>query len=218
MDQAERDHIQHELEDEANKLFPGVAPIRTRKQGKEPVGSPRPEGPEPPAIGRLRRVELLQHGDAPMIEPGQVMPRLVFADPAGALGERPDPRKVAKARRTFKLAVGPGLNQFRDDLLRRWPGIRYVELVFEDDSGRRVDGQVQFLDDHRTVAADDEFTHVMVRLKAAELDIVDTLIAAGIANNRAEAIRWALTRIPERPAYEQLRQHTRDIERLKSEF
>ncbi len=49
-------------------------------------------------------------------------------------------------------------------------------------------------------------------------DIVDTLIAAGIANNRAEAIRWALTRIRERPAYEQLREHTRDIDRLKSEF
>ena len=38
----------------------------------------------------------------------------------------------------------------------------------------------------------------MVRLKTAELDIVDTLIAAGIANNRAEAIRWTLTRIRER--------------------
>ena len=59
-------------------------------------------------------------------------------------------------------------------------------------------------------------THVMVRLKTAELDIVDTLIAAGIANNRAEAIRWALTRIRERPVYEQLREHTRNIDRLKS--
>ena len=36
---------------------------------------------------------------------------------------------------------------------------------------------------------DGEFTHVMVRLRTPELDIVDTLIAAGIANNRAEAIR-----------------------------
>jgi hypothetical protein len=35
---------------------------------------------------------------------------------------------------------------------------------------------------------------------------------------RAEAIRWALTRIRERPARERLREHTRDIERLKSEF
>jgi hypothetical protein len=47
---------------------------------------------------------------------------------------------------------------------------------------------------------------------------VNTLITAGIANNRAEAIRLALTRIRERPACEQLREHTRDIERLKSEF
>ena len=87
----------------------------------------------------------------------------------------------------------------------------------EDDSGQRVGGNVRFVDDGRP-AADGEFTHVMVRLRTAELDIVDTLIAAGVANNRAEAIRWALTRIPERPAYEQLREHTRDLERLKSEF
>jgi hypothetical protein len=190
MDQAERDHIQHELEIAANTLFPGW----------------------------IRRVELLQHDDAPMIEPGQLMPRLVFADPAGRLQDpHPDPRKVAKAARTFKLAVGPGLNQFRDNLLERWPEIRYIEVMQEDDSGRRVAGNVRFVEDGR-VAADGEFTHVMVRLRTAELDIVDTLIAAGIANNRAEAIRWALTRIRERPAYEQLREHTRDIERLKSEF
>jgi hypothetical protein len=47
---------------------------------------------------------------------------------------------------------------------------------------------------------------------------VDTLISAGIAANRAEAVRWALARIGERPAYAQLREHTRDIERLKTEF
>jgi hypothetical protein len=190
MDQAERVHIQHELDIAANELFPDW----------------------------IRRVELLQHDDAPMIEPGQLMPRLVFKDPARRLQDpHPDPRKVAKAFRTFKLAVGPGLNQFREDMSRRWPEIRYIELVEEDDSGQRTGGNVRFVEDGRE-AADGEFTHVMVRLKTAELDIVDTLIAAGIANNRAEAIRWALTRIRERPAYEQLREHTRDINRLKSEF
>jgi hypothetical protein len=189
MDQAERDHIQHELENEANELFPRW----------------------------IRRVELLQHDDAPMIEPGQLMPRLVFSDPLGRHAERPDPRRVAKSVRTFKLAIGPGLNQFRGNLLRRWPEIRYIEVMTEDESGHRTGGDVRFVEDGRE-AADGEFTHVMVRLKKAELDIVDTLIAAGIANNRAEAIRWALTRIPERPAYEQLREHTRDIERLKSEL
>ena len=190
MDETEIDRIQHELETEANELFPGW----------------------------IRRVELLQHGDAPMIEPGQLMPRLVFKDPAERLQDsHPDPRKVAKAGRTFKMAIGPGLNQFRDNLLERWPEIRYIEVIREDDSGQRTGGNIRFVEDG-SEAADGEFTHVMVRLKTPELDIVDTLIAAGIANNRAEAIRWALTRIRERPAYEQLREHTRDIKRLKSEF
>ena len=190
MDQADRDHIQREIETAANKLF----------------------------SGRIRRVELLQHGDAPMIEPGQLMPRLVFKDPADRVRDpHPDPRKAAKALRTFKMAVGPGLNQFRQDLSERWPEIRYIEVMHEDNSGHRRGGNMRFVEDGRE-AADGEFTHVMVRLKTAELDIVDTLIAAGIANNRAEAIRWALTRIRERPAYEQLREHTRDIDRLKSQF
>ena len=193
MDQADRDHIQHEIEIAANELFPGW----------------------------IRRVELLQHDDASMIEPGQLMARLVFTDPVRSHEEHPDPRKAAKHARTFKMAIGPGLNQFRDNLMERWPEIRYIEVMTEDDTGHRTGGNVRFVEDGRE-AAEGEFTHVMVRLKTAELDIVDTLIAAGIANNRAEAIRWALTRIPERPAYEQLRErtreHTRDIERLKSEF
>jgi len=105
---------------------------------------------------------------------------------------------VAKAARTFKLAVGPGLNQFRDNLLERWPEIRYIEVMTEDNRGQRTGGNVRLVEDGRE-AADGEFTHVMVRLKTAELDIVDTLIAAGIANNRAEAIRWVLTASPNAP-------------------
>jgi hypothetical protein len=101
--------------------------------------------------------------------------------------------------------------------LERWPEIRYIQVMTEDKSGQTTGSNVWFVEDGRE-AADGDFTHVMVRLKAAELDIVDTLIAAGIANNRAEAIRWALTRIRERPAFEQLREHARDIDRLKSEF
>ena len=44
------------------------------------------------------------------------------------------------------------------------------------------------------------------------------LRGTGGTPNRAEAIRWSLARISERPAYAQLRERTREIERLKSEF
>jgi len=59
---------------------------------------------------------------------------------------------------------------------------------------------------------------VMARLGGADLETLDTLIAAGIASSRAEAVRWALARIRERPAYEQLRARVREIENLKSQF
>jgi hypothetical protein len=45
--------------------------------------------------------------------------------------------------------------------------------------------------------------------------ICTTVAAAGC---RHLAIRWALTRISERPAYTQLREHARDIEGLKTEL
>ena len=44
-----------------------------------------------------------------MIEPGQLMPGLVFTDPVRSHEEHPGPRKVAKHARTFKMAIGPGL-------------------------------------------------------------------------------------------------------------
>jgi hypothetical protein len=138
------------------------------------------------------------------------------SDDAASLSH-PGPDLLLHRAASFDPASTPGLNQFRDLAVERWPEIRYIEVMTEDDRGQRTGGNVRFVEDGRE-AADGEFTQVMVRLRTAELDIVDTLVAAGIANNRAEAIRWALTRIRERPAYEQLLEHTRDIERLKSEF
>ena len=38
------------------------------------------------------------------------------------------------------------------------------------------------------------------------------------AANRAEAVRWALARVRERPAYAQLRERISEIDRLKAEF
>ena len=58
----------------------------------------------------------------------------------------------------------------------------------------------------------------MARLGPVDLETLDALITAGIAANRADAVRWTLARIRERPAYAQLRERAREIERLKTEF
>jgi hypothetical protein len=61
-------------------------------------------------------------------------------------------------------------------------------------------------------------TPVMARLGARDLEVLDALITAGIVPNRAEGVRWALTRIRERPAYTQLREHIGKIDDLKAQL
>ena len=59
----------------------------------------------------------------------------------------------------------------------------------------------------------------MTRLGPADLATVDTLITAGIANSRAEVLRWAVGRIREHPAYAQLQEPpVREIDQLKAQF
>jgi hypothetical protein len=50
------------------------------------------------------------------------------------------------------------------------------------------------------------------------LETLDTLIMAGIADTRADAISWALARIRERPAYERLHERIREIDQLRTDF
>jgi Arc/MetJ-type ribon-helix-helix transcriptional regulator len=68
------------------------------------------------------------------------------------------------------------------------------------------------------ISGDSSLTPVMARVGPEDLETLDTLIAAGIAGSRAEAVRWTLARIRERPAYAQIRARSREIEDLKSQF
>ncbi len=61
-------------------------------------------------------------------------------------------------------------------------------------------------------------TPVMARLDPSDVEVLDALITAGIVPNRAEGVRWALTRIRERPAYPQLREHIDKIDELKAQL
>ena len=62
-----------------------------------------------------------------------------------------------------------------------------------------------------------EATHVPAHLGPAGLETVDTLIMAGIADDRADAIRLVLPRFREQPEYEQLRERVSEIDRLRAE-
>ena len=59
-------------------------------------------------------------------------------------------------------------------------------------------------------------TPVMARLDRTDVETLDTLMAAGCASSRADAIRWALARIRERPVYGQLRDRVRELQELRT--
>lgn len=63
-----------------------------------------------------------------------------------------------------------------------------------------------------------EATYVHAWLGPAGLETLDTLIMAGIADDRADAIRLVLPRFREQPEYEQLRERVRETGRLRAEF
>jgi hypothetical protein len=154
--------------------------------------------------GAVRRVAVLQYGDDPVIEPGGLLVRVILEAAEGSEGQR-------QALKAFQAAHGPAIRQFRNELCAQHPEIQRVEIRTSDTGkgpqmmlGGREDGG--------------DLTPVMARLGPVDLETLDALITAGIASSRAEAVRWVLARIRERPAYAQLRERAQEIERLKSEF
>jgi hypothetical protein len=155
--------------------------------------------------GALLGVAVLQYGDDPSVEPGQVVIKMTVAgEPAG--DESP--------LEPFHLAHRDALRQLQRDIQQRWPQVTRFQLVSSQDQGPNM-----FI--LRPLGQDEppgDLTPVMARLGPADLETLDTLITAGFAANRAQAVRWALARIRERPAYAELRERAKEIENLRSQF
>jgi hypothetical protein len=155
--------------------------------------------------GALSSVEILQYGDDPSVEPGEVVIRLTIASAAAReSGEEP--------MDTFKRTSGAVLKELRHDIRERFPAASRIEIVSDAEPRNR------FMMRLETNEQAGELTPVMARLGPNDLETLDTLITAGIATNRAQAVRWTLARIRERPAYAQLRERAREIEDLRSQF
>ena len=160
----------------------------------------------------IERVEVLKYGDDPQIEPGQLLARVVVAAP----GEEPE---RIQAFQSFHDERRTAFRELRREL-DKLP-VRVILQFMAGGERWAADNVPKIQLFHARGGAEPEgagLTPVMARLGVTDLETLDTLIAAGIAGSRAEAVRWALARIRERPAFEQLRARTREIEELKSQF
>ena len=161
----------------------------------------------------IERVAVLQYGDDPEIEPGELLARVILQ-----AGESEEDRK--QAMRTFDDAHRDAIHELRRDL-DRVPEIGLLEIIVGDSEaeGAHPVRKMRLARPPRGLeSTEGQLTPVMARLGPDDLETVDTLITAGIAGNRADAVRWALARIRERPAYEKLRERAREIEELKAQF
>ena len=161
----------------------------------------------------IEEVAVLQYGDDPEIEPGELLARIVLRS-----GESEEDRK--KAMRAFDDQQRDAIHELRTEL-NKVPEIGLLEIIVGDKEAKgRVPIRKMRMGHMGSPleTAEGQLTPVMARLGQEDLETVDTLITAGIAGNRAEAVRWALARIRERPAYEKLRERAREIEELKAQF
>jgi Arc/MetJ-type ribon-helix-helix transcriptional regulator len=179
--------LEREIEDEARTRFPG---------------------------GAVRRVRLLQYGDDPEVEPGDLWVRVIPAADG--------PEDWERALKAFLDTHEAAIDQFVSHLAEKLCQIRILEFTFnvpvnrDGHCPRMSRGVAQKLSDyHREGLGEDIFE--LTRLGPAALETVDTLIRAGIADTRGDAIRRALDRIRELPAYQRLREHVLDTRRLIDE-
>jgi hypothetical protein len=185
MDQAELDHIRQRFGEEVRSRIPGAA---------------------------IERTEVLQYGDDPEVEPGQLMARVVIAAPSEQDGRE-------RAFEEFHDAHRAAFHELRQEL-NKLPVAVTLQFIAGGEPAEGQHGPIIQLGRGRVGVGGPGpgLTPVMARLGTEDLETLDTLITVGIATSRAEAVRWALARLRERPAYEQLRARTREIEELKSQF
>ena len=195
MEQAELDRAREKVEREIRKRLEGAA---------------------------IETIELLQYVDDPEIEPGGLLVRVGIGVPEGASATKREDRE--QALESFHDRYRDTIRELAKELRNR-AGSATLEISVV---GEADDDEHDARGPHLKMklgkgpgplgGGDPSLTPVMARVGREELETLDTLIAVGIAGSRSEAVRWALARIRERPAYEQIRARSREIEDLKSQF
>jgi Arc/MetJ-type ribon-helix-helix transcriptional regulator len=157
--------------------------------------------------GTLEQVTVLDYGDDPAVEPGTQGIRVIVN--AGQF-----PEGTGNPLRAFHHAHEEELNGLRGDLGLLPPG-SWIEFFAAGEDVNRHSKRLRLGPGKERPG---EATPVTARLGAEQLETLDTLITAGLAANRAEAVRWAIDRIRDRPAFARLRERTREIAELAEQL
>lgn len=160
--------------------------------------------------GLIRGVTVLQPGDAPAVEPRGLLVRVLL--------RANDTQPYDVQLDEFMFRSKAAMTEFRRYIASNAPEAAQLEFTFDETAGPKATRTVFSLRPSTAEESAPGLTPVMARLRPADLETLDALITAGIVANRAEGLRWALARIRERPAFAQLRERAREIERLKNEF
>lgn len=160
--------------------------------------------------GVIRGITVLQPGDDPVVEPRGLLVRVLLQ----ADSDQPYDLQLDEFMFRRKAAI----TRFRSYIARNAPEAAQLEFTLNEAAGPKATRSVFSLRPSTAEENAPGLTPVMARLRPVDLETLDALITAGIVANRAEGLRWALARIRERPAYRQLRERAREIERLKTEF
>jgi hypothetical protein len=166
--------------------------------------------------GTFARADVLGYGDDPAVEPGDTAVR-VFIDRAGRPEEDWDSRETLHE---WANANSEGIGKLHDGLL---PSIAWVDFVPDTPEGRakpynQTFSGTRFIGRTDVLEGAPGAARVGTWLMPEDLATADALITAGIAATRAEAMRWALGRIRENPAYAQLQARMREASELKAQF
>lgn len=156
-------------------------------------------------VGAVRQVLLLQYGDDPVVEPGEVRVRVLIPKDYEGSWER--------EHRTLMM-------EFRRELAEKLPEVSELEVI-PDDPDVPYDHKPRWYvggGGWLRAGGGGDLTAVMARLGPEDLETLDSLITAGVAANRSDSVRWALARIRERPAFAKLTEWVRGLDELKSEF
>jgi len=180
LDQADRGRLQAELDEQVRLRFPS---------------------------GEVQRVALLQYGDDPWIEPGDLLVRVFIEE---AEEEPPLP--------AWEREHEAAILELHREIAARIPGASFLEFWFGDAGHQGRTRHRLRRPPGNPARPEHELTVVEIKLGPADREMLDSLITAGIAASRAEAIGWALARIRERPAYARLSERARELADLKAQF